>query len=286
MPNQGSEWRHSPCQDQSEPPSVSFTIYLLLSIFLASWPLAIKRVGGSRIYRKSDNTVNSQNDQSPSVDHTHADTRLCRPQTYVWHGNLHVRHERYEMHGFSIFNHLQAMQGSVRNKPHCGMQVQPRLLPQVHQVSWTRLPQRTRRQEFLHLASLQKIEAPSSITAWTQIPYYYLQICSLVFVFTHFYLSPNIIWWPYLDHLFPLVGWVRSVLPEDDLPVSLRGPEHAVGRRHEVSGGHEAAGAVVLGPPSSSASLPKTRDFSNMLQTITVTWFEVFFYTNVTSSEK
>ena len=83
---------------------------------------------------------------------------------------------------------LQGMQGSVWHKPHCGVQVQPRLLPQVHQVSWTRLPQRTRRQKFLHLASLQKIEAPSSITAWTQIPYYYLQICSLVFVFTHFYL--------------------------------------------------------------------------------------------------
>ena len=115
MPNQGSEWRHSPCQDQSEPPSVSFTIYLLLSIFLASWPLAIKRVGGSSIYRKSDNTVNSQNDQSPSVDHTHADTRLCRPQTYVWHGNLHVRHERYKMHGFSmliIYRQCKAQYGT------------------------------------------------------------------------------------------------------------------------------------------------------------------------------
>ena len=117
----------------------------------------------------------------------------------------------------------------------------------------------------------------------SQIPY--LQICSLVFVFTHFYLSPNIIWWPYLDHLFPLVCWVRSMLSEDDLPVSLRGPEHAMGRRHDVSRGHEAAGAVVLRPPPSSASLPKTRDFSNMLQIITVTWFEVFFYTNVTKVE-
>ena len=51
------------------------------------------------------------------------------------------------------------MQGSVRNKPHCGMQVQPRLLAEVHQVPWARLSQRPRREEFLHLASLQKIEA-------------------------------------------------------------------------------------------------------------------------------
>ena len=44
-------------RDQSRPPSVSFTIYLLLSLFLASWPLDIKRVGSSSI-RKSDTQTN------------------------------------------------------------------------------------------------------------------------------------------------------------------------------------------------------------------------------------
>ena len=64
---------------------------------------------------KVTHTVNNQNDQSTFVDHTHADTCLCRPQTYVWHGNLHVRHKRYEMHGFSmliIYRQCKAQYGT------------------------------------------------------------------------------------------------------------------------------------------------------------------------------
>ena len=82
---------------------------------------------------------------------------------------------------------LQGMQGSVWHKPHCGVQVQPRLLAasQVSQVSWARLSQRPGRKEFLHLASLQEIEALEH----REHRYLFIQICSLVFVFTHFYLS-------------------------------------------------------------------------------------------------
>ena len=168
------------------------------------------------------------------------------------------------------FQQLQGMQGSVWHKPHCGVQVQPRLLAASHvsQVSWARLSQRPGRKEFLHLASLRKIEALEH-----REHRYLLYKFVLLFLFLLIFISPNIIWWPYLDHLLALVHWVGPVLPEDDLPVGLRGLVDAVGGRHQVTRADQAARTVVLMAPTSPASLPKTRDFSNMLQTITVTWF-------------
>ena len=139
-------------RDQSRPPSVSFTIYLLLSLFLASWPLDIKRVGSSRVIHRQ---IQSQWSEFCWLSHSCWHLHLPCPNLCLTWKFTRETIDKFEYFMFPM-QKLQGMQEGVWHTPHCGVQVQPRLLAasQVSQVSWARLSQRPGRKEFLHLASL------------------------------------------------------------------------------------------------------------------------------------